>query len=133
MLITFLCITSESYAQKGTYKIDPTTKQVSGFNTKYTFRFVYTKDIKDEESARTSSNYNAIVIVINNEGTGTLIAHHDKVMDTYTIVSCHKYEDHYLFDALDKNNTPITAKLHLRNSSIEKFTIEGNDRISIFF
>jgi hypothetical protein len=125
--------TFQSYAQSGTYNIDPSTKRVTNLNTKYTFNNVYSYDF-DLKKGSQSYRANCIVVIeINNNGTGRLITALDGDKSVLTLVSCYKYDSHYTFETTNQYGKNLNAILTIENGLVDKFWVVGDNNVGFVF
>jgi hypothetical protein len=133
LFMLILIATFQSYAQSGSYNIDPSTKRVTNLNTRYEFSNVYTYDF-DLKKGTQSYRANCLVIIeINGNGTGRLITALDGEKNILTLVSCYKYDSHYEFEATNQYGKNLNAQLIIENGYIEKFWIRGDNNVGVVF
>ncbi|KAA3440452.1 hypothetical protein [Rufibacter hautae] len=138
ILLTILIIVGisfASFAQRGTYtyNVDPDTKQVSNFITRYYFTHVYSEKFNSDQSLRTDRAKINIYIQVLSDGTGKLVEDINGNQTEFLVSSCFKHEDHYKFEMTNSEGIAWVGTLFLKNKNIEKFSRESASDITVFF
>ncbi|WP_210489777.1 hypothetical protein [Rufibacter aurantiacus] len=133
--ISIVLISFSSFAQRGTYtfNVDPDTKQVSNFITKYYFTHIYSEIFGSDQSLRTDRAKINLYIQILSDGTGKLVEDINGNQKEFLVSSCFKHEDHYKFEMTNNDGMAMVGTLFLKNKNIEKFTRESANDITVLF
>ena len=133
IVLFFLAGTSQVSAQNSTYYIDPNTKQVSNWNTRYNFGYVYTYDFDLRQASKAYRSKCVVVVEINSDGKGRLVSSIDGEKNVLSILTCYKSDTQFTFELINQYGKSITADLEIENNRIHKFWANGDDNVAIIF
>ncbi len=130
LLFSLLSTPIELLGQIGKHSIDENTNQIFEFNNHYKFNLVakYSYSINDYTSPAIKGNF-MIIIKIGADGTGELTATLLNSKHKFTIVSCFKQPNYYLFNIINSKGVEMIANLRFDNNNmVTKFILKTNEK-----
>lgn len=124
---------TNSFAQNSTYNIDPTTKQITNWNTRYNFKYLYTYDFDLKQSSQTYDVDLIVVIEVNSEGKGRFVSSLGGEKTILTLASCFLNTDTFVFNCFTLDGKKITANMSLKNNRVDKFWVTNSNNVAVVY
>lgn len=122
-----------SISTKG-QNVNPTTHQVTNWNTRLSFNYTYTYDLDLKQNTSEAFRANCIVVLeVGQDGTGRLITAINGDKKVAPLFACVRANDIFIIDFHDSNNKAKFAYVSVANNIVQKFWMVNDQNIALVF